>query len=300
MDMRKGLVAGYKKLGPTGRFLFWCAVIGVVGVILTVLFFIIQQKTGATKEGQVAAQRDRDAKHKQEMMALSNIDSKLENRIGQASTIDFVPVGWRQIKTIAADYGIRAFFIVNNGEMLITKLHLLDEYYIRVENLPNIQRWLSETSVSFDKEKEDALVLHHKTMLETCKKVIQIFEDKYNTNMDLSKLQAMLDIVGIKSQVYGQEKEYYFEPRVLRPHEKYPYEFGRSTGQEWLESAVLDSGTNMLVIVSIIEYEDKDGNIFRAFLLSRSDIGRDKFIKTSQNIIYYPLVEFKEWTTQIK
>ena len=86
----------------------------------------------------------------------------------------------------------------------------------------------------------------------------------------------------------------------MRPHEKYPYEFGRSTGQEWLESAVLDSGTSMLVIVSILEYEDKDGNIFREFLVSRSDVGRDKFIKTSQNVIYYPLIEFKEWTAKIK
>ncbi len=297
MDMRKGLIAGYKKLGPTGRFLFWCAIIAIV---LAVAFFIIQQKTGATKEGQVAAQQDRDMKHRKEMMALSSIDSKLENKIGQTSTIDFVPVGWRQIKTISADCGIRAFFIVNNGETLITKLRLIDEYYIRVENLPNIQRWLSEVSASFDREKEDTLVLYNKTMLETCKKIIQIFEDKYNTDMDSSKLQAILDVVGIKSQVYGQEKEYYFEPRVMRPHEKYPYEFGRSTGQEWIESAVLDTGTNMLVIVSILEYTDKDESIFRAFLVSRSDVGRDKFIKTSQNIIYYPLIEFKEWTTKIK
>jgi hypothetical protein len=297
MDMRKGLVAGYKKLGPTGRFLFWCAIIAIV---LAVVFFIIQQKTGATKEGQVAEQQDRDMKHEKEMMALSSIDSKLENKIGQTSIIDFVPIGWRQIKTISADCGIKAFFVVNNGEMLISKLRLLDEYYIRIENLPNIQRWLSEISTSFNREKEDALVLYHKTMLETCKKIIQIFEDKYNTDMDSSKLQAILDIVGIKSQVYGQEKEYYFEPRVMRPHEKYPYEFGRSTGQEWLESAVLDTGTNMLVIVSILEYADKDGSIFRVFLVSRSDVGRDKFIKTSQNIIYYPLIEFKEWTATIK
>ena len=119
--------------------------------------------------------------------------------------------------------------------MLISKLRLLNEYYIRVENLPNIQRWLSEISASFDREKEDTLVLYHKTMLEICKKIIQIFEDKYNTDMDSSKLQAILDVAGIKSQVYGQEKEYYFEPRVMRPHEKYPYEFGRSTGQEWLK-----------------------------------------------------------------
>ena len=297
MDMRKGIVAGYKKLGPTGRFLFWCAIIAIV---LAIVIFIIQQKTGATKEGQVAAQQDRDTKRKKEMMALYSIDSKLENEIGQTSTIDFIPIGWRQIKTISADCGIRAFFVVNNGEMLINKLRLLDEYYICVENLPNIQRWLSEASITFDREKEDSLVLYHKTMLETCKKIVQIFEDKHNTDMDSSKLQAILDVVGIKSQVYGQEKEYYFEPRVMRPHEKYPYEFGRSTGQEWLESAVLDSGTSMLVIVSILEYEDKDGNIFREFLVSRSDVGRDKFIKTSQNVIYYPLIEFKEWTAKIK
>jgi len=75
MDMRKGLVAGYKKLGPTGRFLFWCAIIAIV---LAVVFFIIQQKTGATKEGQIVAQLDRDSKHKEEMGQLTNIDSKID------------------------------------------------------------------------------------------------------------------------------------------------------------------------------------------------------------------------------
>lgn len=67
MDMRKGLVAGYKKLGPTGRFLFWCAIIGIVGVILSVVFFMVQQKTGATKDGQ-----------KKEMEQLHSINSKID------------------------------------------------------------------------------------------------------------------------------------------------------------------------------------------------------------------------------
>ncbi len=77
MDMRKGLIAGYKKLGPTGRFLFFCA---IIGIILAVVFFIIQQKTGATKEGQIAAKSDIDSKHKEEMGQLHNINSKIDTK----------------------------------------------------------------------------------------------------------------------------------------------------------------------------------------------------------------------------
>ncbi|MDP2911259.1 MAG: hypothetical protein Q8N76_02875 [Candidatus Omnitrophota bacterium] len=75
MDKRKGLIAGYKKFGPTARLLFWCAVIGLV---LTIVFFIIQQKTGATKEGQIAAQLDRNLKHKEGMGQLDSINSKID------------------------------------------------------------------------------------------------------------------------------------------------------------------------------------------------------------------------------
>lgn len=74
MDKRKGLIAGYKKLGPIGRFLFWCA---IVGLILSVLFFMVQQKTGATKKEQIAAQIDRDSKHKEEIEELQKINSKI-------------------------------------------------------------------------------------------------------------------------------------------------------------------------------------------------------------------------------
>lgn len=77
MDKRKGLISGYKRFGPTGRFLFWIAVIGLVAAIV---FFIIQQETGATKEGQIAAQLDSDLKHKEEMGQFHDINSKIDTK----------------------------------------------------------------------------------------------------------------------------------------------------------------------------------------------------------------------------
>lgn len=74
MDKRKGLVGGYRKLGPVACFLFWCT---IGAIILAVLFFMIQQETGATKEGQIAAQLDRDSKHNEEIGQLEDINSKI-------------------------------------------------------------------------------------------------------------------------------------------------------------------------------------------------------------------------------
>jgi hypothetical protein len=53
MDKRKGIIAGYKRLGPIGRVLFWCAIIGVIGVILTVIFFIVQHRQPPEKIDEV-------------------------------------------------------------------------------------------------------------------------------------------------------------------------------------------------------------------------------------------------------
>lgn len=38
--MRKGILAGYRKLGPIGRLMFWCA---IISIILAVLYFVVQQ-----------------------------------------------------------------------------------------------------------------------------------------------------------------------------------------------------------------------------------------------------------------
>ena len=39
MDRRKGLIAGFKKLGPINRFLFCCAIVGIPATVLTVVTF---------------------------------------------------------------------------------------------------------------------------------------------------------------------------------------------------------------------------------------------------------------------
>lgn len=74
MDKRKGLIAAYRRLGPFNRFLFWLV---IIGIILTVLIFVIQQMTGATKEVQETAQLDRNVKHKEQTRQISEIDEKI-------------------------------------------------------------------------------------------------------------------------------------------------------------------------------------------------------------------------------
>jgi len=183
--------------------------------------------------------------------------------------------------------------------VLIDNLHIVDEYYIRVENLPDIESWISNVSQSFNQEKENALVTHHKKMIETCKKITQFFENKYFVNMDSKEIQVALETLGIGLEVYGQEKIYNFEPMTLRPKEKYSYEDGRSTGIEWLEAAIIDKGTNMLVMVSVFEYQDHANKVYRSFLISRSEIGRTIYQRTSQGYLYWPLIKFKEWHKKI-
>lgn len=214
--------------------------------------------------------------------------------------IDFIPVGWRQIETISGDYGIRAAFIIENGNSIIKNLHILDEYYIRVEGLPKMEKWLTSTGEGFNREQEDALVAYSKKTIQISKEILDFFEKNYTPNMDLSQIQKLLSTGDINVNTYGQNKEYYFEPRMLRPNQKFSYEFGRSTGQtgEGIENAILD-GTNFLMIISVVEYQGEDGRTYRTYLASKSVSGRDKFINTSQGFVYYRLVEAKEWNLEI-
>lgn len=134
--MRKGLVVGYKKLGPTGRFLFWCGVIGVFGVILTVLFFMIQQKTGATKEGQKAAQLDRDSKHKEEMGGLHEINSKIDTKNRPYIGVDKFFIMRDNKSLFPQDY--LTLYLKNFGELpandVAIYLDILDEADIKEKN----------------------------------------------------------------------------------------------------------------------------------------------------------------------
>ncbi len=63
-DRRKGLIAGFKKAGPTLKFTI---IMCVVSVGCAIIFFIVQFKTGATKKDLKGAQEDRDVKHSQEI-----------------------------------------------------------------------------------------------------------------------------------------------------------------------------------------------------------------------------------------
>lgn len=73
MDKRKGILAGLKRSGPVNRFLFW-------GLVISLLFNIIQLFTGATKSRQETAQIDRDTKYAEQTEQLFKIDSEINTK----------------------------------------------------------------------------------------------------------------------------------------------------------------------------------------------------------------------------
>lgn len=74
-DKRKGFWAGYKRLGPTQRFL---VNLSIIAVIISVLLFAIQWEYGASKNLQREAQKDREAKHKELKVHLESLDRKIQ------------------------------------------------------------------------------------------------------------------------------------------------------------------------------------------------------------------------------
>lgn len=230
-------------------------------------------------------------------------DKEEKEQIEQIPYVNLIPFGWRQIKDISADYGIKARFIIENyGDQPIKGLHILDEYYILVtlktDDLPNIQALLSKQSENLDINKNKAISLYKNRKIETYKKVKNIFEKEYKANMESKYLQELLLKKNIQALVYNQPKQYYFEPRILKPKRRYSYEYGRSTSIETIESDILDKGTHILIIVSILEYYLQDKK-YSSFLISRSEYGRNTSIRT-QNYLYYPLIEYKEWYKEMK
>ena len=64
------LKLGVRKLGPVNKVLFWVA---IVALLAASIYFLVQMRTGATKSAQVEAQKDRAAKHEEQMEILSTI-----------------------------------------------------------------------------------------------------------------------------------------------------------------------------------------------------------------------------------
>lgn len=77
-DKRKGFRAGYKRLGPIGRFLVMFTIIAfVVSVIIAFIIFAIQNKYGASKTLQKQAQEDKEEKHQENKKELEEIKATL-------------------------------------------------------------------------------------------------------------------------------------------------------------------------------------------------------------------------------
>lgn len=75
MDGRKGIRAGYKKLGPVNKLLFWIA---IIGILLTILIYYVQESS--SQKNEIEARVDRAEKHYREMKELFNINSKIEKK----------------------------------------------------------------------------------------------------------------------------------------------------------------------------------------------------------------------------
>lgn len=71
-DKRKGVRAGFKKLGPTGKFLF---ILTVITFVLAILFFIYQQVTGASKLMQDEIHEQNRKQHQEVMDKLNGKDT---------------------------------------------------------------------------------------------------------------------------------------------------------------------------------------------------------------------------------
>lgn len=88
----KGVIFGYKKLGPVNRFIFK---LSIFATILTIAFFIITFLSSASKKGQDAAQNDRDKKHKEEMQYNKDIKKYLQK---EALTPQKIKANYRKAK----------------------------------------------------------------------------------------------------------------------------------------------------------------------------------------------------------
>lgn len=91
-DRRKGLIAGYKKAGPTLRFTIKAA---IAAIILAFVFFAIQIWQSASKELQEKAQDDRDSKHReilakenQELLAIVEVKKSVQKIVSISDFVD--------------------------------------------------------------------------------------------------------------------------------------------------------------------------------------------------------------------
>jgi tetratricopeptide (TPR) repeat protein len=86
-DKRKGFRAGYKKLGPIGRFLVMFTIIAfVVSVVIAFIIFAIQNKYGASKTLQKQAQKDRETKYQEAKKERAEIAEMLLSMKSDART----------------------------------------------------------------------------------------------------------------------------------------------------------------------------------------------------------------------
>jgi hypothetical protein len=80
-DKRKGFWAGYKKLGPTNKFIIKFT---VCVAILGAIYFAIQMKYGASRNLQKEAQKDREEKQEQILASQENISKTLKEVLDKA------------------------------------------------------------------------------------------------------------------------------------------------------------------------------------------------------------------------
>ena len=79
-DKRKGLWAGYKKAGPTLRFII---ILTLIAVVSPLIYCVVQMKSGASKKLQEEARIDRQNKHKELLSKISSIEATEQTELLQ-------------------------------------------------------------------------------------------------------------------------------------------------------------------------------------------------------------------------
>lgn len=85
VNKRKGLISGYKKLGPVQKFLFRAT---ILGIILALIFFVYQNYTSIDKYDIQNAQSDREQKHDEQLKKIEELKDVLRKELKDLARLD--------------------------------------------------------------------------------------------------------------------------------------------------------------------------------------------------------------------
>lgn len=208
------------------------------------------------------------------------------------------PIGWKLIRTITGDYGIRAAFSIENfGSTPLYDLHIQDEYYFRIElSSEKVDKYLE----SLQNKKDDrAIFAYQEYREEILRDITDYIHSTYKEDLNSKIIQAYFNDKWKGNcfvEVYNQDKRFYFRPQIVQ--KGLMYETGRSVGRSSLEENVVKKGTEMIVICSVITYRltpVKKNNFYNHFIISKSIFNPEMDLKTLEKSRYVKLELYEEW-----